>query len=129
MAPVPDWVKKLKVAGTSGSELLAMERAKSQLPVDKLKVFLFGQELLDLKAKILAILEKDPVFDKSQNVFAGRIDRFEKALERAKRLRQLAVENDWSLEDHNVAVDLVSEPMPYGLHGTMFLVRISQNLT
>jgi acyl-CoA oxidase len=122
MAPVPPWVSNLKVAGPQGSELLAQERAKSNLPVEKLKLFLFGEELLTTKHKILEILKKDPIFDKSQNYFAGRIDRFEKALARAKRLRQLAVEHDWSLEDHNVAVDLCSEPMPYGLHGTMFLV-------
>lgn len=125
--PTPSWVKSLKPAGTQGSEILAMERAKSTIPVDKLTTYLFEQEFLDTKRSILKILESEKVFDKSDNYFAGRVDKFERALARAKRLRQLAVEHEWSLEDHNIAVDLISEPMPYGLHGTMFLVR--NNLT
>lgn len=102
-----------------------MERAKSTIPVDKLTTYLFEQEFLDVKRSILKILESEKVFDKSNNYFAGRVERFEQALARAKRLRQLAVEHEWSLEDHNLAVDLISEPMPYGLHGTMFLVDIN----
>lgn len=123
--PTPAWVKSLKPAGIQGSELLAMERAKSTIPVDKLTTYLFEQEFLDVKRSILKILESEKVFDKSNNYFAGRVERFEQALARAKRLRQLAVEHEWSLEDHNLAVDLISEPMPYGLHGTMFLVDIN----
>jgi acyl-CoA oxidase len=120
----PAWVKALKPAGIQGSDLLARERAKSTLPVEKLTEYLFGREWLDTRKDILKLLQAEKVFDKSQNYFAGRIDRFEKALARAKRLRQLADEHDWSLEDHNIAVDLIAEPMPYGLHGTMFLVSI-----
>jgi acyl-CoA oxidase len=121
----PDWVKALKPAGIQGSELLARERNKSTLPVGKLTEYLYGREWLDTRDEILKILQAEKIFDKSQNYFAGRIDRFEKALARAKRLRQLADEHDWSLEDHNIAVDLIAEPMPYGLHGTMFLVSFS----
>lgn len=120
----PDWVKKLKPAGTSGTELLTSERAKSNIPVAKLSEYLHGREWLDMRDSILKILESEKVFDKKNNYFAGRVQRFEAALARAKRLRQLAEEHDWSLEDHNIAVDLVAEPMPYGLHGTMFLVSL-----
>jgi acyl-CoA oxidase len=118
----PDWVQKLKPAGTTGTELLTMERNKSTLPTRKLTEYLHGVEWLDMRDSILKILESEKVFDKSKNYFSGRIQRFEAALARAKRLRQLADEHDWSLQDHNIAVDLIAEPMPYGLHGTMFLV-------
>ncbi|KAF2667106.1 acyl-CoA oxidase [Microthyrium microscopicum] len=124
MAPVPPWVKKLRPAEPLGSQLLDAERAKSSIPVDKLTLFLYGQEFIDIKAKILKILQAEPLFDKSQNYFQGRVERWEKSLARAKRLRQLAVEHDWSLEDHNVAVDLIAEPIPYMLHGTMFLLTL-----
>ena len=117
----PDWVKALKPA-TDGAALLAKERAKSDLPVDKITTFLFGEEFLETRRKILELLEKDKVFEKSQNYYAGRIQRFENALARATRLRLLATEHDWSLEDHNIAVDLLGEPIPYMLHGTMFFV-------
>jgi acyl-CoA oxidase len=123
MAPNPDWVKTLKPAGPQGGELLEMERAKSNLHVEKLTEYLFGREWIDMRNSILKILQSEKVFDKSNNYFAGRVQRFEAALARAKRLRQLAEEHEWSLEDHNIAVDLLAEPMPYGLHGTMFLVR------
>ena len=122
MPVIPEWVNRLKPAGTQGHELLSLERAKSNIPVAKLTEFMFGEEFLDTKHKILKVLESEKVFDKTNNYYAGRVQRFEAALARAKRLRQLAVEHDWSLEDHNLAVDLISEPMPYGLHGTMFLV-------
>ena len=128
MAPNPEWVRNLKPAGPQGSELLTSERAKSNLPVGKLTEFLFGREWIDMRDKILKILQSEKVFDKSNNYFAGRIQRFEAALARAKRLRQLAEEHEWSLEDHNIAVDLIAEPMPYGLHGTMFLVISSFSL-
>lgn len=124
MAPSPDWVKALKPAGPQGSELLSMERAKSDLDIEQIKTFMFGADYLETKHKILKILQSEKVFDKSQNYFAGRVDRFRTALARAKRLRQLAVEHEWALEEHNIAVDLVSEPMPYGLHGTMFLLTL-----
>jgi acyl-CoA oxidase len=117
----PDWVKALKPA-TDGAALLASERSKSDLPVSRVTTFLFGEEFLETRRKILEQLEKEKVFDKAQNYYAGRIQRFENALARAKRLRLLATEHDWSLEDHNIAVDLLGEPIPYMLHGTMFLV-------
>lgn len=126
MPPNPDWVKKLKPAGTPGSELLKQERAKSNIPVEQLTQFMFGEEFLETRRTILKALQAEKVFDKTQNYYEGRIKRFETALARAKRLRMLAVEHEWSLEDHNVAVDLVNEPIPYMLHGTMFLVRIDQ---
>jgi acyl-CoA oxidase len=123
MAPNPEWVKQLKPAGKrQGSELLAMERAKSQLPVSNVTEFLYGAELVDMRNSILKILQSDKVFDKKDNYFLGRIQKFEVALARAKRLRQLAEQHDWSMEEHNIAVDLIAEPMPYGLHSTMFLV-------
>lgn len=126
MAPTPSWVKDLKPAGPQGTELLSQERAKSNVNVEALSTFLFTQEGLDRKQKILKILENEKVFDKSQNYFAGRIDRFETALARAKRLRQLQVKHGWTDQDKTVANDLISEPGPYGLHESMFLVcRIS----
>ncbi|KAJ9623607.1 hypothetical protein H2203_005869 [Taxawa tesnikishii (nom. ined.)] len=109
MAPTPQWVKDLKPSGPQGHELLATERAQSKL---------------DQKRKILSILQSEKVFDKSQNYFAGRIDRFETALARAKKLRQLQVKHGWTVDDKQVANELISEPGPYGLHESMFLITL-----
>lgn len=119
----PSWVKKLAPSGPQGSELLTQERAQSSVPVEKLSEFLFTKEVLALQEKVLKVLKSEKVFDKSQNYFAGREDRFQTALTRAKRMRQLAVENRWSQDEYIMASELISEPGPYGLHASMFLVR------
>ena len=123
MAP-PGWVKKLTPSNPQGSELLRDERSKSSLPVEKLSDFLFTREYLEKKARILKVLEPEKVFDKSENYFLGRLERFQAALARAKRLQQLTIKNKWSKDDFEMATELISEPGPYGLHATMFLVTL-----
>ena len=123
MAP-PEWVKNLTPSNPQGSELLSQERGKSNLPVEKLSNFLFTKEYLEKKSKILKILKAEKAFDKSQNYFQGRLDRFQAALARAKRLQQLTVKNNWSKDDFDMATELISEPGPYGLHSSMFLVTL-----
>ncbi|KAH6884426.1 hypothetical protein B0T10DRAFT_493180 [Thelonectria olida] len=127
--PNPDWVKALKPSGPQGSELLEQERAKSGLNVDQLAAFLFTSKVLERNAKLLEILQSDPVFDKSQNYFRGRQDRFEAALARAKALRLLSVKHQWSQDEYEAANDLISEPTPYGLHASMFLKTLEEQGT
>ncbi|CCT67939.1 related to POX1-acyl-CoA oxidase [Fusarium fujikuroi] len=125
----PDWVKALKPSGPQGSELLAQERAKSDINVDQLAEFLFTKEVLERNDKILKLLQADPVFDKEQNYFRGRTDRLEAALARGKALRRLSVKHNWNDEEHHAANDLISEPTPYGLHATMFLKTLEEQGT
>ncbi|MCJ1475366.1 fatty-acyl coenzyme A oxidase [Lambiella insularis] len=124
MAPTPAWVKKLTPSDPQGSELLVQERNQSNLNVDKLAQFLFTEEVLQRQAKILKILQADKVFDKSQNYFDGRVDRFQTALARAKRLQQLNVKHNWTQDEFMTAYGLVSELGPYALHATMFLTTL-----
>lgn len=123
MAQAPSWVKALKPSGPQGSELLKQERDQSNVPVEKLANFLFTKDVLDRQTKILNILKSEKVFDKSQNYFAGRVERFQTALARAKRLQQLTVKHQWTRDEYQMATELISEPGPYGLHASMFLVR------
>jgi len=124
MAPTPSWVKALKPSGPQGSELLKQERDQSNLDVEKLSNFIFTKEVLDRQQRVLKVLQSERVFDKSQNYFAGRVDRFQTALARAKRLQQLTVKHNWSKDEFLTANELISEPGPYGLHVSMFLVRV-----
>lgn len=124
MASIPQWVKALKPAGPQGSELIEQERSKSNVNVDAISTALFTKAGRERKRKILQILQSEQVFDKSQNYFAGRVDRFETALARAKKLRQLQVKHNWQPEDKQVANELISEPGPYGLHESMFLITL-----
>ncbi|OAL30944.1 hypothetical protein AYO20_08529 [Fonsecaea nubica] len=125
----PEWVKALKPSGPQGSELLSQERAKSSLDIDQLADFMFTRENLERNERILRILQADPVFDKSQNYFRGRISRIEAALARGKRLHQLEVKHKWSRDEYQTANDLISEPTPYGLHASMFVVTLREQGT
>jgi len=122
MKPTPDWVKQLKPSGVQGHELLKAERENSNVPVQELEVLLHTQDVIDRRERILKILKAEKVFDKSQNYFMGRIDRFERALAREKRLRNLKKQHNWTTDEFQAAADLVGEPGPYGLHDTMFKV-------
>ncbi|EXJ82141.1 acyl-CoA oxidase [Capronia coronata CBS 617.96] len=125
----PDWVKALKPSGPQGSELLAQERAKSNLNIDQLSDFMFTREILERNERILKILLAEPVFDKSQNYFRGRTERIEASLARGKRLQQLSVKHKWTKEEFQAANELISEPTPYGLHASMFLVTLREQGT
>ncbi|KAJ9602127.1 hypothetical protein H2200_013487 [Cladophialophora chaetospira] len=125
----PEWVKALKPSGPQGSELLAQERAKSSLNVDQLAEYMFTSEILQRNERILKILQAEPVFDKSQNYFRGRTTRIEAALARGKRLQQLQVQHKWTKEEFQAANELISEPTPYGLHASMFLVTLREQGT
>lgn len=124
MSPTPQWVKDLKPSAPQGTDLVQAERQKSKISVEKLSNFLFTKDVLDRQDKILKILEAEKVFDKSQNYFDGRVDKFKTALARAKRMRQLQVKHNWDRDDYMTANDLISEPGPYGLHASMYLVRL-----
>ncbi|TVY47098.1 Peroxisomal acyl-coenzyme A oxidase [Lachnellula occidentalis] len=124
MSPTPQWVKDLKPASPQGTELLSAERAKSKISVEQLSNFLFTKDVLERQDRILEILQKEKVFDKSQNYFDGRVDKFKTALARAKRLRQLQVQHKWNRDEYQTANDLISEPGPYGLHASMYLTTL-----
>lgn len=122
MSPTPQWVKDLKPSSPQGADLLEAERQKSNISVEKLSNFLFTKEVLERKQRILEILQAEIVFDKSQNYFDGRVEKFQTALARAKRLRQLQAKHNWDADEFYVANELISEPGPYGLHASMYLV-------
>ena len=108
MSLSPAWVKNLTPSGPQGSELLAKERAQSNIPVDQLSAFLFTQEVLDRRAKLLNILENESAFNKTNNYFDGRVDRFRTALARAKRLQQLKVQLNWTEDEYEMANEVGS---------------------
>jgi acyl-CoA oxidase len=124
MSPTPQWVKELKPSPPQGTDLVAAEREKSKISVEKLSNFLFTKEVLERQDRILNILQAEKVFDKSHNYFDGRVDRFKTALARAKRLRQLQVKHNWDRDEYLTANELISEPGPYGLHSSMYLVSL-----
>ncbi len=116
LANAPAWVQALSPASPQGTEIIKAERARSDVSVDALSHFLFSEDDLARRRDILAILQREPVFDKTRNYFEGRVERFKMALARAKRLRQLQVEHGWDHMTYNLASTYLGEPGPYGLH-------------
>lgn len=124
MSPAPDWVKKLKPSGPQGSELLQQERDQSNVSVGKLAELLHTKEVLERQDRVLSIVEPEKVFDKALSHSLGRVERLKGSLAKAKRLHQLKIRHGWSEDDFIMANNLVGEPTVYGLHASMFLVRI-----
>ncbi|KAJ5232098.1 hypothetical protein N7468_005054 [Penicillium chermesinum] len=128
-SPPPDWVKALKPQGPQGSELLAQERAQSNVNVEKLSELLHTKEYLERQEKLLKLLQPEKVFDKSQNHSLGRVERLQRSLAKGKRLQQMAVQYKWDADEYLKANDLIGEPTPYGLHASMFLVTLREQGT
>ncbi|EDN10338.1 predicted protein [Histoplasma mississippiense (nom. inval.)] len=124
MPPVPDWVKALKPTSPQGSELLQQERDSSNVSVDKLAELIHTKDVLDRQQKILAIMEKEKVFDKSQILSMGRVERLTESLGKAKRIQHLRKQHKWTDDEFIMANDLLSEPTPYALHASMFLKSV-----
>jgi len=110
MAPTPDWVKQLKPSGPQGSELLAAERGNSDIHVEKLQQLLLTKDVIERRNRILGILKSEPVFDKSSNYFSGRMERFERALAREKKLQLLRRKHNWNPDEFRTAYETVGEP-------------------
>ncbi|OGM39650.1 fatty-acyl coenzyme A oxidase (Pox1) [Aspergillus bombycis] len=110
-----------------GPAILAKERAQSNIPVDELAHHLLSKDgHLQRQARILSILEKEPLFDKKCQANLSREDLFKVALARAKLLRRLVDRHGWSLEDYKMAEALVDDVSPYFLHMHMFVTTVRE---
>lgn len=56
-------------------------------------------DYLDRQERILALLESEPIFNKSVNYYQGRTDRLKRALERGKRSTQLSKAHKWDADE------------------------------
>lgn len=118
----PSWVGALQPTEPQGSALLARERQGSTLNTDEVANYIYTEQGLQRQGSLLRILENDAVFDKTQNYFEDRVERYKRSLRRAKRLAQLNKAHHWDEEDLLAAIELVGEPTSFTLHWTMFIV-------
>lgn len=123
---MPDFTDNLRPRQPDGPTLLARERAQSSLSIEDLSNHLFKDDFLQRQSRILPILKKGPLFDKSHQLSLSRPDRFKLALARGKLLRRLADKHSWTQEEHEMAEYLVDDVSPYMLHMGMFVTTIRE---
>ncbi|KAF9578673.1 fatty-acyl coenzyme A oxidase, partial [Lunasporangiospora selenospora] len=102
-----------------GCDLLAEERRRTTFSVDELSTY--GEPYLERQERLLALIQAEPAFDKSDRYFRSRSERFAAALRKDHALVKLALANQWSPDEFSQAEWLIDEPGPFGLHRGMFL--------
>lgn len=122
-----DFSSELKPAEPQGPDILAQERAGSNVNIDQLAQHLLSRgDFLKRQQKILKVIEKRPYFCKKNQLNMARPDRYHLGLARAKELRRLSVEQDWDIEDWKMADYLTDEMAPYALQAVMFSTSIRE---
>jgi acyl-CoA oxidase len=112
-----------------GSDLLAAERATATFKVSELSTFLYGDAYLKRQERLLAIIEREPAFDKTERYFRSRTERFHAALRKDHAVVTLAQKHQWSPDDIGHVDQLIDEPGPFGLHKTMFMPTLASQGT
>ncbi|KAL4812733.1 acyl-CoA dehydrogenase/oxidase C-terminal [Aspergillus spinulosporus] len=124
---MPDFTDSLLPAEPSGASVLAFERARSNLSIDELSTHLLSHDgFLTRQAKVLPILQSEPLLNKLTQQNLSRPDRFKLALARGKLVRRLANKHGWTPAEHEMAEYLVDEVSPYMLHMGMFITTIQE---
>lgn len=124
---MPDFTDKLRPSQPDGPTTLARERAQSGISVDEL-----GQHLLssdgfpERQARILSLLQREPLFSKAKQLNLSRPERFKLGLARAKLLRRMADKHGWNYDDYKMAEYLVDDVSPYFLQMEMFLTTVRE---
>lgn len=104
-----------------GTATLQTERDGSHIDVDQLAHYLLGRDgFLERQNKVLAVLSKEKLFSKEQQLNLSRPDRYHLGLARAKVIQRLMRREDWDHEDYKMAEYLNDEMSPYFLHMSMF---------
>ncbi len=126
MAAPSDFTRRLKPAPPDGATTINQEREQSDVDADQLGQYLHGKIYLQRQQRILAIIIKEKLFDKSQQANLSRPDRYKLGLARGKRLRQLQDFHGWDDEDFLMAEYLVDDVQPYHLHISLFTAAIRE---
>ncbi|KAL7273930.1 hypothetical protein RUND412_003177 [Rhizina undulata] len=85
---------------------------------------LFRPSELELRARLISILSKDPTFDKSRKPFLNHHQLLLRALRICKRLLELRDSYNWSPAEYAEAIRLQDESLPVTLHESAFIAVI-----
>ncbi|KAF9336897.1 hypothetical protein BG006_007005 [Podila minutissima] len=112
-----------------GCDLLTQERSKTTFGVHDLSTFLYGELYLERQERLLALLENEPAFNKSNRYFKGRTERIAGALRKDHALVKLSQKHKWTPEEFMQAEALIDEAGPFGLHRGMFMPTLASQST
>lgn len=122
-----DFSGELKPADPQGPDILARERARSNVNVEQLAEHLLHRnDFLRRQKKVLEVIEGRPKFCKKNQLNLSRPDRYHLGLARAKELRRLSLKHGWDIEDYKMADYLTDEMAPYALQTLMFATSIRE---
>ncbi|KAJ5818598.1 hypothetical protein N7474_004189 [Penicillium riverlandense] len=124
---MPDFTDRLRPCQPDGPTTLAREREQSSVSVNELAQHLLSADgFLERQARVLPVLQQEPLFSKEKQQNLSRPERFKLGLARAKLLRRLADKHAWSTVDYKMAEYLVDDVSPYLLQMEMFLTTIRE---
>ncbi|KAG0171397.1 hypothetical protein DFQ28_001063 [Apophysomyces sp. BC1034] len=126
---IPTTFPNVPPRGPSGDLLLAAERAKASFDVQKLSEFMYTRDWLDKMNKVLAVLESEPAFDKSDRYYQSREAKIAGGLRKDKRLVELLKEQNWDETDSQIAYFLYDQSTPFTLHYNMFIPTLRSQTT
>ena len=123
---MPDFTDSLKPA-SDGTAILTSERKQSDVPEEELSKHLLSRnDFLGRQERILRILEKDPLFNKSKQFNLSRPERYLLGLARAKKLRRYEDQYGWDNEDRSMAQYLCDDVLPVMVHYAMFVTTVRE---
>ncbi|KAG0247460.1 hypothetical protein BG011_001449, partial [Mortierella polycephala] len=101
---------------------IAAERAKCTFnPTLLTPLFYGGEEKMKQLKRIEAMVDSEPVFDRSDRYFLGRTERFKRALPMVKRYVELRNEHGFTPEESAHFKIYIDDYIPVHLHESMFL--------
>ncbi|CAI7610250.1 unnamed protein product [Penicillium pancosmium] len=124
---MPDFTDNLRPSQPDGPTTLARERTGSNISPKELSHHLLSTDgFLERQARILPIVQREPLFSKEKQQNLSRPERFKLGLARAKLLRRLKEQHKWSHDEYKMAEYLVDDVSPYFLHLEMFITTIRE---
>ncbi|CAG8038847.1 unnamed protein product [Penicillium nalgiovense] len=124
---MPDFTDNLRPSQPDGPTTLTRERQQSNIATEELGQHLLGSDgFLERQARILPIIQQEPLFSKDQQQNLSRPEMFKLGVARAKILRRMRDLHKWSYLEYQMAEYLVDDVSPYFLHMEMFITTVRE---
>lgn len=124
---MPDFTDNLRPSQPYGPTTLAREREQSDVSTQELAEHLLSSDgFLERQARILPILQQEPLFSKAKQQNLSRPERFKLGVARAKLVRRLTDKHKWNPDEQKMAEYLLDDISPYFLHLEMFITTVRE---